>query len=184
MPRADRPIEPHGETYRTYPIPRLPNAGRQKIEGIDTTHSYVLTFGSPIMLPDGSTHRLLQDLPLSKEQYEAVKGRRAPTTSRRIAGKTRKLLSLEFPIQHILTAREPLPLAFAFYLDNDDYRRRLRAREGDITVDGSFIRNLDPRHFDPVKAPQDIMRVYAHKAFVHNFTSSQPLPSIPHTGHS
>lgn len=170
--RIKEPLTPH---HRTYPIPRHPEYGQQRIEDQNEPYSYGVIWGAPAFLPNGKTGRILQDIRLTKEQFERLHEGRSPKTSRRIAGRTvRDLLVVEVPAQHILFASE-LPRDFVYYTFDSSYRKRLAKRDGEIKADPRYITTKDPRDFDPAGAGKNIMHLYVHKAFIGRHLRTAPV---------
>lgn len=170
--RVNEPIPSH---HRTYPIPRHPEYGQQRIENQNDPYSYSVVWGTPALLPNGQTGRILQDIFLTREQFEALREGRSHKTTRKIAGRTvRDLLVVEVPAQHILFVAEP-PRAFVYYTFDSDYRKRLTKRDGEIKADTRYITTKDPRDFDKLGAGKNIMHLYVNKAFIGRHLRTAPV---------
>ncbi len=172
-PQRDQ--EPSGDYSKKYAIPKFPEYGQLRVEDQGQSHLTVLSFGSPVMLPDGKVGRILQDIPLNPELVQAINDHRVKTTARRIHGTTvSNLLVLEIPRMHFIFVSGP-PRDFMFYLRNSDYKKKLTKREGEIQVETRNITTKDPDQFDPVGRPQGVMHLYAHRDFVRRVQAPRPV---------
>ena len=156
--------EPTGGYHKKYPIPKFPEFGQQRFEDMGQTHEAVIPFGSPVMLPDGKLGRVLEDVRLTPELFQMIEDRGLKKTTRRVGGKNVSLITVEVPRAHILFAAD-LPSAFRFYLTDEQYRKRIRRREGEIQADTRYIATKDPAQFDPAGASKGVMHLLVHPAF-------------------
>lgn len=174
MPEAIRPPDAQPRVGGMLSIPLLPDFGRQRLEQGDSPYDYILAYGSPVLLPGDRVGRILRDLRITPEQYDAIVAGLARADNRRLSGRNNKLTIIEL-------AAESFPLLedtqrdFVHFLNNADYRKQLKKREGQISGRTDKIRTMNPADFDPRNSQRGFMYLRTNKAFVHKLRRPAPV---------
>ncbi|MBI2051431.1 hypothetical protein HYT33_01585 [Candidatus Roizmanbacteria bacterium] len=119
---------------KALPIPKEPDVGpsaAKKLRSASTIR--VLPMGTPLMLSNGTLVRLIRDVAISKEEFEAIHGKKRKQETRRVASQNLAFWPIELPAESFPVERlEPMQFK-KLYADPKEFTR-LERREGVITV--------------------------------------------------